>query len=257
VDLGFFFDNSSDFLAVSSSGTGGWIAVNRTLAARLGWSPEEVVARNRVDKGNPALLPCSDGTTLHVAWKTVSADGVDYWIGREVLTDIVRQVHHRIKNHLQTLISLLSLQSFESPDERVRESLAVARTRMQAIARLYEPLYGSADFQWIEFGSYLRSLAAEHMDAGSSIETADVVLEIGQALPLTLIAADTLHNRLRSVELAYLAPGRIEFTAVAADALDLPSPVVVRLLAQQLGADLLVSDDRLSVTFQISSLGSV
>jgi hypothetical protein len=95
------------------------------------------------------------------------------------------------------------------------------------------------------------------MDAGSSIETADVVLEIGQALPLTLIAADTLHNRLRSVELAYLAPGRIEFTAVAADALDLPSPVVVRLLAQQLGADLLVSDDRLSVTFQISSLGSV
>jgi hypothetical protein len=152
------------------------------------------------------------------------------------------------------LISLISLQSSESPDETVRESLAVTRMRVQAVARLYEPLYTSADFQWIEFGAYLRSMAAEHMEAGSSLETTDVVLEIRQALPLILIAADTLRNRLRSVELAYVAPDQIGLTAVASDTLDLPSPEVVRLLAQQLGADLLVSDDRLSVRFTISKL---
>jgi hypothetical protein len=199
-------------------------------------------------------LLCSDGARLHVHWKIVSGDGVDYWIGREASTDIVREVHHRIKNHLQMLISLLSLQSSDSPDETVRQSLDVARTRVQAVGRLYEPIYTSADFKWIEFGAYLRSLAAEHIQAGTSIQTTDMVLEMGEALPLSLIAADTLHNRLRSLELAYVAPDRIGLTVVASDTLDLPSPEVVRILAQQLGADLLISDDRLSVRFRISSV---
>ena len=251
MDLRPFFDRSSDFLAVSRSGTPEWTLVNGTLAARLGWSPEEVLDRNLVDGGNPGVLPCSDGTELHVDWKIVPGDGVDYWIGREALPDVIREVHHRVKNHLQMLISLISLQASESPDEAVAESLAVARARVQAVARLYEPLYTSADFEWIEFGAYVRALAGEHMDTGSTIETSDVVLEIGQALPLSLIAADTLQSSPRSVELAYVAPDRIVFTAIASDTLDLPDPEVVRLLAEQLGADLVVHDDRLSVTFTI------
>ena len=253
MDLGPFFDHSSDFLAVGPHGTAAWIAVNRTLAARLGGSPEEVLARNPIiDPGNPALLLCSDGTPLQVEWNIVPGAGVDYWIGREVATHLVREIHHKIKNHMQMLISLLSLQSSESPDASVRQSLAIARTRAQAMARLYEPLYASADYQWIEFGAYLRSLVAEQMESGTSITTTDVVLEISEALPLSLIAADSLHNRLRSLELAYLAPDRLGFTAVATGTLELPSPEIVRLLAQQLGAELLVTDDRLSVTFPIS-----
>ena len=254
MDLGPFFDHSSDFLAVGPSGTPAWTAVNRTLAARLGRLPEDVLARDpMIEPGNPALLLCSDGTPLHVEWNIVPGAGVDYWIGREVSKHVVRDIHHKIKNHMQMLLSLLSLQSAESQDASVHQSLAVARTRVQAIARLYEPLHASVDFQWIEFGSYLRSLAAEQIGAGTSVEITDVVLGIGEALPLSLIVADSLHNRLRSLQLVYVATDRLGFTAVASGTFALPSPEVVRLLVQQLGGELLVSDELLSVTIPISA----
>lgn len=256
VDLGPFFDYTSDFLAVGPSRTASWTAVNRALAERLGRSPREVLAGDpMIEPGNPAFLLCSDGTRLHVQWNIVPGAGVDYWIGREVSTSVVRDIHHKIKNHMQMLISLLSLQSAELQDASVHEALAVVRTRVQAMARLYEPLHASADFQWIEFGSYLRSLASEQIGSGTSIETTDVVLGISEALPLSLIVADSLQNRLQSLKLVYAVPDRLSFTAVASGTLALPSPEVVRLLAQQLGGELLISDELLSVTIPIPGSG--
>jgi hypothetical protein len=252
VDLGPFFDLSSDFLAISPPGTHHWTAVNRTLAERLGCTPAEIISGHPLAAGGPAVLACSDGTHVRVEWKTVPGDGVDLWIGREVAVDLIGEIHHRIKNHMQMLVSLLNLQSSASPDSRVQEALTVARTRVHAVAKLYEPLHASPDFGWIEFGAYLRSLATEQTESGTSIETADIVLDIADALPLALIASETLRSGLLSVELAYLGTDRIRYTAVANASLDLPSRDIVDLLARQLGAELVVSGDFLSVTLTVS-----
>jgi len=118
---------------------------------------------------------------------------------------LVQEVHHRVKNNLQVVSSLLSLQAerLESP-----EMLAVledTQSRIAAIAAIHEQLYASKDLSSIEFGPYLRTLVRGLFGFHSvnkerialEVNAAEVVLNVEQAIPLGLIVNELVINALK------------------------------------------------------------
>jgi PAS domain S-box-containing protein len=113
---------------------------------------------------------------------------------------LVRETHHRVKNNLQTIASLLSLQAGQARDRQVIEALSEAGGRVQAIARLHETLYASETLAEIQFGEYLQNLARElsqvhgRSDVTVQVSTDDMVLSMDVAIPLGLIAHELILN---------------------------------------------------------------
>lgn len=121
---------------------------------------------------------------------------------REVL---LREVHHRVKNNLQVVTSLLNLQARATQDDYVRRAFEESQHRVQSMALIHEQLYGSADFAAIDFPDYIRQLSSRlfhsyQIPAGSiALETriSDVALGVDVAVPCGLIINELLSNSLK------------------------------------------------------------
>ena len=71
---------------------------------------------------------------------------------------LLKEVHHRVKNNLQVISSLVNLQASGSGDEIVREMLGDVSYRVRSMALVHEKLYQSADMARVEFAEYAESL---------------------------------------------------------------------------------------------------
>lgn len=117
---------------------------------------------------------------------------------------LLREIHHRVKNNLQVISSLLSLQSGQITDEAVREKYAVSRERIRAMALVHEKLYESKNLTGVDFCEYVRSLAAslnascnpDNARICTRVETGTVPqrLKIDTAIPCALIMNELLMN---------------------------------------------------------------
>lgn len=117
---------------------------------------------------------------------------------------LLREVNHRVKNSLQLVSSLLTLQTFTLRNPEERAHFQDARSRIEAIARVHSRLYQTEQFQTIEFGSYLNELCADLTRASGgealgaiAVEAAHVDLPIDQAAPLGLIANELITNAIK------------------------------------------------------------
>ncbi|AWK89229.1 sensor histidine kinase [Azospirillum thermophilum] len=117
---------------------------------------------------------------------------------------LLREVNHRVKNSLQLVSSLLTLQTLSLPDPAMRPHFQEARSRIEAIARVHNRLYQADQFQSIEFGTYLNELCSDLARASGTEETcsiairSDVVdLPIDMAAPLGLIANELITNAIK------------------------------------------------------------
>lgn len=118
---------------------------------------------------------------------------------------LLREIHHRVKNNLHVINSLLSLQAAQAENTKFRVVLDELQDRVRAIAALHETLYGSRDLANIDFGPYMQQLVQDlatfHNTERERIdlrtEADDVVLSIEQALPLGLIVNELVSNALK------------------------------------------------------------
>jgi len=122
---------------------------------------------------------------------------------------LIEEVHHRVKNNLQVITSLLGLQARTIKDPATRKKFEESRYRIQAMAILHEILYESPSIAEIDFGDYIRRMV-EHLvrsyGAASRIRT-EVRLEPlhchrDVALPCGLIVNELLSNAFK-----YAFPG--------------------------------------------------
>lgn len=118
---------------------------------------------------------------------------------------LLGEIHHRVKNNLQIVHSLLDLQSARFEDPAVLEMLRDTQNRIQSMALIHQILYQSRDFSGVDFRAFLDDLvptlaAAYGLDAeriALNIDVADVLLPLNQAMPCGLIVNELITNSLK------------------------------------------------------------
>ena len=117
---------------------------------------------------------------------------------------LLREVHHRLKNNMQTIISLLRTSARRWPEE-YREGIRTAVRRVIAMVNVHEQLYRSPELAKLELGPYLRSImrdvsiaegaAARRIDF--RLEAEDIWIDLNRALPVGLIVTECLINSFK------------------------------------------------------------
>ncbi|MCS7080605.1 MAG: PAS domain S-box protein [Chloracidobacterium sp.] len=119
---------------------------------------------------------------------------------REIL---LQEMHHRVKNNLQTIMSLLELHAAERDGYDLDALLNEARSRIMAMALIHEQLYQQSDFSRVLLDGLLRSLL-EHIQlvfAGAPISAtlvpSHLAIPLNKAVPVALIAHELLTNSFK------------------------------------------------------------
>jgi len=159
---------------------------------------------------------------------------------------LLKEVHHRVKNNMQVISSMLSLQSREVEDARVIDIFRDTQNRIRSMALVHEKLYQSRDLSQVDFASYLQTLIihlfhSHRQDPGRvhyELNADNISLDINTAIPLGLIVSEILSNALK-----YAFPGHRKGTiridlrpdreswlclAIADDGVGLPGDLDVR-----------------------------
>lgn len=117
---------------------------------------------------------------------------------------LIKEVHHRVKNNLQVISSLLQFQSRSINDKDVKAALLDSQSRVQSMSLIHKKLYRGDQLAAVEMRSYLNNLADTLIDAYSDEEDVDIVmdmdtfeLDVDYAIPLGLIANELMTNSLK------------------------------------------------------------
>lgn len=154
----------------------------------------------RVDyDGEPAVLViCRDVTHEQQARAQIDASLRE----KEAL---LKEIHHRVKNNLSVIASLLFMQSRSSTDPVMRDALAQSMARVRSIGLVHEQLYSTKDLAHIELGGYLRTLVRETLStlAGAErgvafeVRADPISIDLDQAMPCGLIVNELLTNAIK------------------------------------------------------------
>ncbi len=193
---------------------------------------------------------------------------------------LLKEVHHRVKNNLQIVVSLLNLQAVRTKNPEALDTLRQTGNRILSMALLHETLYRSKNLARVSFASYTESICS-HLFRSYGPKAACVKLELhleetpvemDQAVSCGLIINELVSNALHhafpgnrtgriTVELR-VAPDRQMILTVADDGVGLPPQLdiqqpetlghqLVRLLVDKLHGTLEVEQDR-GTTFRIA-----
>lgn len=213
--------------AIVCDESGQVLLVNARLSADSGWSSQELIGQ-RVDKllsGFDIATEQSACTLLHrdqSSSKVVvrsrplrTPDGVFVFVSLledEELTArrleaslkekdaLLREVHHRVKNNLQLISSLLKLQSRYCKDPYAKGMFEQSQSRVASIAAVHDRIYFGADLAHIPFDKYLGTLTAQwprRPNLRITIESEPISLPVDLAIPCGLIVNELVLNALQ------------------------------------------------------------
>lgn len=118
---------------------------------------------------------------------------------------LLREVHHRVKNNLQVISSLLNLQAGYADSGPAREMFRESQNRVRSMALVHERLYRTKDLARIDLGGYLEDLITELLRAYGirremvriEVTVGDVFVEVDAAVPCGLIVTEVISNCLK------------------------------------------------------------
>ncbi|PKL25142.1 MAG: hypothetical protein CVV47_07615 [Spirochaetae bacterium HGW-Spirochaetae-3] len=118
---------------------------------------------------------------------------------------LLKEIHHRVKNNLQVVSSLLSLESDCVSDEQAKAVFVECQTQIQSMSLVHEQLYRGSSFDGVEASGYFARLSeylvgihdAEAKGIRIDIEAGDIVLPIDSAMPLAIITTELVSNSFK------------------------------------------------------------
>ncbi len=118
---------------------------------------------------------------------------------------LLREVHHRVRNNMQVITSLLNLQERQTRNKETAEALQNCRQRIKVIATTHEKIYGCKDLTRVELSDYLSDLVGSVQQVFSTPATKvfvqtrliDFSVSIDRAVPLGLIVSELVANALK------------------------------------------------------------
>ena len=133
---------------------------------------------------------------------------------------LIKEIHHRVKNNLQVIVSLLSMQGdrISQPDARSFHEESIARVHSMAL--IHESIYRADDFTDIDMGPYIRELvrmllatyAIDEKRVEISINVKDVSLNVDRAVPCALLMNELISNSLKHGVPKDGRPGRLDLS---------------------------------------------
>ncbi|WP_394842337.1 CHASE domain-containing protein [Pendulispora brunnea] len=190
---------------------------------------------------------------------------------REVL---IQEIHHRVKNNLQVISSIINMQVRKLDAGANRDALEECQTRVQAIALIHEKLYQSKDYSNVPFSEYARSLATNVFHATTDgsltsvrleLDIEDLALAVDRAIPCGLVLNELITNALKHgfrdgregtirVELTKLDAGRLRL-AVKDNGVGLPYDLDIRS-SDSLGLQLICTlSEQLDAELEVNGMG--
>jgi PAS domain S-box-containing protein len=256
--------------------------VKRAIETQSPIEPMEVVVR------------CKDGTMKNILWGYITLGDKNYSCGLDLTErkraeeallvslrekeSMLKEIHHRVKNNLQIVSSLLNLQCNKMENSIAKAALRDMQNRVRSMALIHEHLYRSENLAAVDMTAYLKSLCSQlfralvtrpgaiklHMDMGV------VQLGIDQAIPCGLLVNELVSNALKHafpegraggvrVELHPIEDGSLHLK-VSDDGIGLPQDFAIRNLtslglmlandlSRQIGGKLVVGP---AATFEIT-----
>jgi len=118
---------------------------------------------------------------------------------------LLKEIHHRVKNNLQVITSLLSLQSSFIEDEEVKSLFKYSQFRINSMSVIHEMLYKSDDISKIRYADYLeklvsglvQSMKGDVNNISLKFDIPDIELNIDTAIPLGLLITEVVTNSLK------------------------------------------------------------
>ncbi|WP_083930689.1 sensor histidine kinase [Eudoraea adriatica] len=117
---------------------------------------------------------------------------------------LLKEIHHRVKNNLEIVSSLLSLQSEQVGDSKVADAMQKSQNRVHSMSMIHQKLYQGKSFSSIEMKEYFRNLGNYIVDIyGASdriqimCEMKELQLDVDTAIPIGLIVNELLTNSLK------------------------------------------------------------
>lgn len=118
---------------------------------------------------------------------------------------LLKEIHHRVKNNLMVISSLLNLQSRYIKDKETLSIFKESQNRAKSMALIHERLYRSTDLKRIDFGEYIQSLAtdlfrtyvADPSLIKLNMNVESIMLDINTAIPLGLIVNELISNSMK------------------------------------------------------------
>jgi len=118
---------------------------------------------------------------------------------------LLQEIHHRVKNNLQVISSLINMQIRGLEDQSSRAALRDCQSRVIAMAQIHEILYQSSDYARVPFAKYAKDLTTRILSASGisrgnvamQFELEEVSLPVSQAIPCGLILNELIANSLK------------------------------------------------------------
>jgi len=118
---------------------------------------------------------------------------------------LLKEIHHRVKNNLQVIISLLNLQANTISNEEIKEIFEESQDRIKAMAIIHEKLYQSKNFEEIDFAGYIKNLTdyllhsynIQGKNVSIQTDSENIPVDIDMAVPLGLIINELVTNAFK------------------------------------------------------------
>ncbi len=118
---------------------------------------------------------------------------------------LLKEIHHRVKNNIQTVISLLRLQYGKISDDNTITILKNSENRIRSMALIHEQLYQSENLARIAFADYIKEMARwlsgsyskMNSDISFHFELDNIILNLDTAIPLALVVNELITNSLK------------------------------------------------------------
>lgn len=190
---------------------------NKKYSAAFKGSPQHFEALFEDSNGSQSWMEVYLNPIFNFEGKVEEVSGIGHDITEKKLSEeklmlslkekevLLKEVHHRVKNNLQVISSILNLQSSYVKDIKTLELLKESQNRIKSMAFIHESLYQTKDFSSINFSEYVTNLSKNLIHSYTSfenkieleLEVQQVFLNLDIAIPCGLIINELVSNALK------------------------------------------------------------
>lgn len=189
----------------------------KMIRKEIPWQPrllnaERVIVRpdGKVITVHTTVFPIRTSKSLMIG--RITRDVTDKKLAEEQIKNslrekeiLLKEVHHRVKNNMQIISSILNLQANTITDPEATHILKVCESRVRSMAFIHESLYRTGNFAWLDLSDYIEKLIGSLFSTYGldpeqiawRSEVSDVRLDLNIAIPCGLIVNELVSNSLK------------------------------------------------------------